>query len=89
LEPWNFGTARAAFRFLETAMEPRKPKDPNETIPVDESDNKAPGIAPTSPGTMSRAEDDEITYQRSPEFHDQKAPESAQADKENSPHSWE
>ena len=65
------------------------PTKPNETIPVDESDNEAPGIAPTRPGSMSRAEDDAVTRERSPEFHDQKAPKSAQDDKERHPHSYE
>ena len=70
-------------------MDPRTPKDPNDTIAVDESDNVGPGIAPTNPETMPRAEDDKTTYRRSPEFHDQKAPDSAQLDKDKSPHSWE
>jgi hypothetical protein len=39
-------------------------------IPVDESDHDAPGIAPTNPSSMPRAEDDDKTYNRSPEYHD-------------------
>jgi hypothetical protein len=62
---------------------------PNETIPVDESDNEAPGIAPTNPSSMSRAEDDPAVFERSPEYHDRKAPESAQADRKRHPHSYE
>ena len=65
------------------------PIKPNETIPVDESDNEAPGIAPTNPSSMPRAEDDEVTFEGSPEYHDQKAPESAQDDKKRNPHSYE
>ena len=65
------------------------PRNPNETIPVDESDNEGPAIAPTNPSTMSRAEDDPIALERSPEYHDRKAPESAQDDKRRHPHSWE
>jgi hypothetical protein len=58
-------------------------------MPVDESDNEAPGIAPTNPSSMARAEDDAATRDRSPEFHDQKAPKSAQDDKKRHPHSYE
>jgi hypothetical protein len=65
------------------------PVKPNETLPVDESDNEGSAIAPTNPSSMSRAEDDDTTRKRSPEFHDQKAPESAQVDKNRHPHSWE
>ena len=39
-------------------------------MPVDESDNDAPGITPTKPSSMPRAEEDEKTYDRSPEYHD-------------------
>lgn len=65
------------------------PVKPNETVPVDESDNEAPAITPTKPSSMSRAEDDAITRERSPEFHDRKKPGPAQADKNRHPHSWE
>lgn len=65
------------------------PIKPNETIPVDESDNEGPPIAPTNPSSMSRAEDDAVTRERSPEFHDQKAPADAQKDKTRHPHSYE
>lgn len=65
------------------------PKKPNNTIPVDESGNEAPAIAPTNPSSMSRAEDDAVTRDRSPEFHDQKAPKSAQDDTKRHPHSYE
>ena len=44
-------------------------RGPNR-MPVDESDNDAPGIAPTKPSSMPRAEDDRKTYDRSPEYHD-------------------
>jgi hypothetical protein len=47
-----------------------KPRKPNDKIRVDESDNVAPGISPTNPSSMSRAEDDEIARERSPEYHD-------------------
>jgi len=36
------------------------------------------GISPLDPHTMPRAEDDERTYDRSPEFHDRPAPRSNQ-----------
>jgi hypothetical protein len=39
-------------------------------MPVDESDNDAPGITPTKPSSMPRAEEDEQTYDRSPEYRD-------------------
>lgn len=35
-------------------------------------------ISPADPGTMPRAEDDDATYARSPEFHDPPAPDSNQ-----------
>jgi hypothetical protein len=38
---------------------------------------------------MSRAEDDPAVFERSPEYHDRKAPESAQADRKRHPHSYE
>jgi hypothetical protein len=60
-----------------------------DRMPVDESDNDAPGIIPQKPSSMPRAEDDAETYANSPEFHDQKAPASAQDDKAKAPHSWE
>jgi hypothetical protein len=44
-------------------------RGPNR-MPVDESDNDAPGIAPTKPSSMPRAEDDDKTYDRSPEYRD-------------------
>jgi hypothetical protein len=44
-------------------------RGPNR-MPVDESDNDAPGITPTKPSSMPRAEDDDKTYNRSPEYHD-------------------
>jgi hypothetical protein len=62
---------------------------PNPTIPVDESDNEAPAVAPTRPASMPRGEDDPVTRERSPEFHDQKAPASAQDDRKKHPHSYE
>jgi len=61
-----------------------------DRLPVDESDNDAPGIIPQKPSSMPRAEDDAETYARSPEFHDQKAPEPPLEDKaRKGPHSWE
>jgi hypothetical protein len=36
------------------------------------------GISPADPDTMPRAEDDEQTFERSPEFHDHPAPGSNQ-----------
>jgi hypothetical protein len=56
---------------------------------VDESDNEAPAITPTKPSSMPRAEDDSVARDRSPEFRDRKAPESAQDDKARHPHSYE
>ena len=41
-------------------------------LPVDEPDNDEPGISPTKPESMPRAEDDEKTWRRSPEYHDKK-----------------
>jgi hypothetical protein len=49
-----------------------KPDD--DRIPVMESDNDAPGIAPTKPSSMPRAEDDPETWRRSPEYHDRSRP---------------
>jgi hypothetical protein len=46
-----------------------------DRMPVDESDNEAPGIIPQKPSSMPRAEDDAETFARSPEFHDKKARE--------------
>jgi hypothetical protein len=31
-------------------------------------------VSPIDPGTMPRSEDDEQTFERSPEFHDRPAP---------------
>jgi hypothetical protein len=45
-------------------------KDDENHIPVDERDFDDPGIAPTKPSSMPRAEDDPKTWQRSPEYHD-------------------
>jgi hypothetical protein len=60
-----------------------------DRMPVDESDNDAPGISPQKPSSMPRAEDDAETYEKSPEFHDQEAPDSAQDDQCKNPHAWE
>ena len=49
--------------------------------PVDESDNDAPDIMPSEPSSMPRAEDDAETFEKSPVFHDRKAPEDAQQHK--------
>ena len=58
--------------------------------PVDESDNDAPGIMPSKPSSMPRAEDDPETFEKSPEFHDRKAPEDAQVHKgSKNGHTWE
>jgi hypothetical protein len=45
---------------------------------------------PSKPSSMPRAEDDAETFEKSPEFHDRKAPEDAQPHEgvENG-HSWE
>ena len=56
-------------------------KDRNERLPIDELGPDEPrrdplsgqGITPQQPETMPRAEDDEDTYQRSPEFHDRES----------------
>jgi len=53
-------------------------ENPDEHLPVDELGPDEPrrdprldeGISPQNPDTMPRAEDDEETYERSPEFHD-------------------
>jgi hypothetical protein len=49
----------------------------NKHLPVDElgpddarHDHGREGISPQQPETMPRAEDDEETFKRSPEFHD-------------------
>lgn len=39
-------------------------------MPVDESDNDAPAVTPANPSSMPRAEEDEKTHDRSPEYHD-------------------
>jgi hypothetical protein len=52
----------------------------NEHLPVDElgpddarrDDRSREGISPQTPETMPRAEDDEETFERSPEFHDRR-----------------
>jgi hypothetical protein len=52
----------------------------NTHLPVSELGPDEPrgdartGISPDDPGTMPRAEDDEETYERSPEFHDRPDP---------------
>jgi len=56
-------------------------KDRNERLPIDELGPDEPRrdprsgqeISPQQPETMPRAEDDEDTYQRSPEFHDRES----------------
>ena len=50
------------------------------TLPISELGPDEPrgdargGITPQDPGSMPRAEDDEQTFERSPEFHDTPAP---------------
>jgi hypothetical protein len=46
----------------------------DDRLPVVEADNDAPGIAPTKPSSMPRAEDDPVTWRRSPEYHDRTKP---------------
>ncbi|HEY3093753.1 MAG TPA: hypothetical protein VGJ52_11670 [Vicinamibacterales bacterium] len=54
------------------------------TLPISESGPDEPrgdartSISPLDPGSMPRAEDDEETYERSPEFHDRPLPPSDQ-----------
>ena len=56
------------------------PENRNEHLPVDELGPDDPrrdseteeGISPQKPNTMPRAEEDEETYERSPEFHDRR-----------------
>jgi len=56
-------------------------ENPDEHLPVDELGPDEPrrdprldeGISPQNPDTMPRAEDDDDTYERSPEFHDRRA----------------
>jgi hypothetical protein len=61
-----------------------------DRMPVDESDNEAPGIIPQKPSSMPRAEDDEETFAHSPEFHDRDEPDSALQEKaRHGPHEWE
>jgi len=53
----------------------------NEHLPIDELGPDDPrrdprggeAISPQKPETMPRAEDDEETFRRSPEFHDRKS----------------
>jgi hypothetical protein len=51
------------------------------TLPISELGPDEPrgeartgGISPQDPGSMPRAEDDDETFERSPEFHDTPAP---------------
>lgn len=61
-----------------------------DRMPVDESDNEAPGIMPQKPSSMPRAEDDAETYARSPEYHDRREAESALQEKaRKGPRAWE
>jgi hypothetical protein len=62
-----------------TVMTTDNPADNgNDHLPIDElgPDDARPdprsreGITPQKPETMPRAEDDEETFERSPEFHD-------------------
>jgi hypothetical protein len=54
----------------EQAQNPDLDKPADDRLPVVESDNDAPGITPTKPASMPRAEDDPVTWRRSPEYHD-------------------
>ena len=59
----------------------KRPDDGNLTrtgrdkIDVSESDNNGPAIAPQQPGSMPRAEDDDVTFDNSPEFSDRRPAE--------------
>ena len=59
---------------------PKEENDPtlpiSELGPVEAYDGarKDKGVSPIDPGTMPRSEDDEQTFERSPEFHDRPAP---------------
>ena len=56
------------------------PMTDQRTLPISELGPDEPrgeartGISPQDPGSMPRAEDDEETFERSPEFHDAPAP---------------
>jgi hypothetical protein len=64
---------------MDTNKNPTDERD--EHLPVDELGPDDPrrdprleeGISPQNPDTMPRAEDDEETFERSPEFHDHPA----------------
>jgi len=70
----NRGTSIADSRFMSD----------ERTLPISELGPDEPrgdartGVSPLDPGSMPRAEDDEETYERSPEFHDRPAPRSDQ-----------
>jgi hypothetical protein len=65
-----------------TVMTTHNPTDNrNDHLPIDELGPDDPrrdphsteGITPQKPETMPRAEDDEDTFERSPEFHDRES----------------
>ncbi len=81
---------------MNPIQKPSSETDPESVIPEldfhqpDESDFEVPGIMPSKPSSMPRAEDDPKTFERSPEFHDRKAPEHAQLHKgPKNGHTWE
>ena len=56
------------------------PDNRNDHLPIDELGPDDPRrhprtgeISPQRPETMPRAEDDEVTFERSPEFHDRES----------------
>ena len=57
------------------------PDNRNDHLPIDELGPDDPRrdprsgemISPQHPETMPRAEDDEVTFERSPEFHDRES----------------
>ena len=74
----NDGKRLAGFVVMTTNANP--PDNRTDHLPVDElGPNDArrvhppssEGVSPQRPETMPRAEDDEETFSRSPEFHDQ------------------
>ena len=61
-----------------TKMTTKNPDNRNDHLPIDElgpddarrDPRSRDGITPQKPETMPRAEDDDETLERSPEFHD-------------------
>ena len=78
-EPGTATSRNTACSFVSAMKTNNNPaENRNERLPVEELGPDDPrrdprsgeGISPQQPETMPRAEDDEETHRRSPEFHD-------------------